>query len=294
MTFIGMQRYPVNSIREVLRLADKRLTPTSPTPCLDAEVLMAHMLKTQRSYLHSRPEKALKPNQLKEFRNLIDKRYAGQPIAYLTGHREFWSLEFEVTPDVLIPRPETELLIEVALNIIPKHKDWMVADIGTGSGAIAVALAHERTRIAIDACDNCNHALAIAKNNAEKHNAHNISFYWSDWLSNLPDQKYQLIISNPPYIAETDPHLQQGDVRFEPIVALQSGNHGFNALKSIASQARPRLAANGYLLLEHGYTQADQLASVLSQFGFSNITVFPDLLGHQRVTIARWIPRNCS
>ena len=285
-----IQRYPPNSIHEVLRRAREKLAATSPTPHLDAEVLLAHILCKQRSHLHTWPERELKPNQLKSIDNLIENRSAGHPIAYLKGQKQFWSLDLDINPNVLIPRPETELLVELALNLIPEDQDWRIADLGTGSGAIAIALAHERPKLQIDACDNRRLGLALAENNARKHSTTNISFYLSDWFSNLPTLKYHLILSNPPYIAEKDPHLRQGDVRFEPVNALKSGRDGLNALKTISNEATNRLETNGYLIFEHGYTQAGAVADILAEYGFSNISAHRDLSGHVRATVAQWLP----
>lgn len=284
------QQYTKNSIHEVLRRARAKLTETSPTPHLDAEVLVAHILCKPRSYLHTWPEKEQESDQLNAIENLIENRYAGHPIAYLIGQKQFWSLDLDINPSVLIPRPETELLVKLALNHIPKDQDWRIADLGTGSGAIAVALAHERPNLRIDACDNCRLGLALAENNAKKHSAVNISFYLSDWFSNVPSQKYHLILSNPPYIAENDPHLHQGDVRFEPVNALKSGQDGLDALKTISKDATHHLKTNGYLIFEHGYTQAGAVADIFAKQGFSNISAYRDLSGHLRATVAQWLP----
>ncbi len=284
------QQYPINSIHEVLRRAKEKLTATSPTPHLDAEVLIAHALCKQRSYLHTWPERVLESHQLSAMENLIENRYAGNPVAYLVGQKQFWSLDLDINPNVLIPRPETELLVELGLSLIPKDKDWRIADLGTGSGAIAIALAHERPDLQIDACDNCRSSLALAETNAKNHSAMNIAFYLSDWLSNLPDQKYHLIVSNPPYIAENDPHLHQGDVRFEPVNALKSGHDGLDALKTISKDATNHLQPKGYLIFEHGYTQAGLVADLLAEDGFSDISAYRDLSGHLRATVAKWLP----
>ncbi len=284
------QTYPVNSIHEVLRRAKEKLAEISPTPQLDAEVLLAHMLRKRRSYLHTWPERELGSLQISTIETLIGNRYAGHPVAYLKGQRQFWSLDLDINPNVLIPRPETELLVELALELIPEKGDWRVADLGTGSGAVAIALAHEHYTLQIDACDNCKLALATAENNANKYSAKNITFYLSDWFSNLPTQKYNIILSNPPYIAENDPHLLGGDVRFEPIGALQSGNDGLDAIKTISNDAPKHLEANGYLIIEHGCTQADPVAGILARHGFSKISAHSDLSGHLRATTAQWIP----
>ena len=279
-----VQQYPINSIHEVLRRAKEKLSVTSPTPHLDAEVLLTHALCKQRSYLHTWPEKELESDQLNAIENLIENRYAGHPVAYLTGQKQFWSLDLNINPNVLIPRPETELLVELAINLIPQGEDWRIADLGTGSGAIAIALAHERPNLRIDACDNCRSSLTLAENNAKKHSVVNIAFYLSDWFSNLPGQQYHLILSNPPYIAENDPHLHQGDVRCEPVNALKSGRDGLDALKTISKDAINHLETKGYLIVEHGYTQAEPVADILAEHGFSNISTYRDLSGHLRAT----------
>lgn len=284
---IETRRWDQFSIHAMLISGTKRLTSTSPTPRLDTEVLLAHLLRKQRSYLHAWPERILTPKQLAAFEMLIGKRSDGHPIAYLTGKKEFWSLEFKVTRDVLIPRPETELIVRLALDIIPENVSYLVADLGTGSGAVAISLAHERPRIEVDACDITQKALDLAKTNAQNYNVRNITYYLSDWLTDLPSENYQLIVSNPPYVAVNDAHLKQGDVRFEPDTALVAGKDGLDEIKAIAEQARPKLSLEGTLVLEHGYRQADAVKGILYSLGFSPISAHRDDQGHVRAIVAQ-------
>jgi release factor glutamine methyltransferase len=206
------------------------------------------------------------------------------------GEKEFWSRNFIVTPDVLIPRPETELIIELALNIIPNQCSFHIADLGTGSGAIAITLGLERPKAVISAIDLSEKALAIATKNAQHHSANNVTFLKSSWLSNTTD-KFDLIISNPPYIDKTDTHLQQGDVRFEPSRALVAENNGLKDIETIALQAKGSLKKGAYLILEHGFEQQQQVHEILQFSRYSSIKTHKDLLGHPRVTIAQW---NCN
>ncbi|MEN8261615.1 MAG: peptide chain release factor N(5)-glutamine methyltransferase [Pseudomonadota bacterium] len=275
------------TIRSVLVNAVNRLCETSPSARLDAEVLIAHELDKNRSYLHAWPDENLTPDQALRIQTLVKKRAAGTPVAYLTGKKEFWSREFSVTPHVLIPRPETEGLVELALSIIPADERYRIADLGTGSGAIAITLAAERPNSHLVASDVSAHALEIAKANAAYHNANNVSFCLSNWFDAIPALSFDMITSNPPYIAENDPHLDQGDVRAEPRIALASSDHGLAALNTIAHQGKRRLKPAGYLLLEHGYGQSKALYDRLSELGYGNIAGHRDLQGHLRVTSAQ-------
>ncbi len=267
-----------------------RLRDTTPSARLDAEVLIAHELGKNRSYLHAWPEKNLPADAAMHIRAVVKKRASGMPIAYLIGKKEFWSREFNITPSVLIPRPETEELVDLALSLIPTDAVYRIADLGTGSGAIAVTLAAERPNSQLVASDVCPQALAIAAANAARHNTANVSFLLSNWFDAIPPMTFDLIVSNPPYIAANDPHLDRGDVRSEPRIALTAGDDGLAALSTIAHQARRRLKPGGYLLLEHGYAHSADLNGLLSSVGYSNIIAHRDLQGHLRVTSAR-IPR---
>lgn len=278
----------MRTIQEALKTATDQLLSASPSAWLDAEVLLAHVLGKERSHLRAWPEKALPLPQRAAFQRLIQKRRSGMPVAYITGKREFWSREFTVTPAVLIPRPETECLIEKALEIIDSEAIATLADIGTGSGAIAITLAAECPRIQVIAADISESALAIARHNAARFNIQNIQFYQSDWLKDLPAVAFDMIISNPPYVAENDPHLTGDEIRFEPALALKAGPKGLDACRQIAEQARRKLAPGGYLVLEHGFNQAEEVQAFLKGLGFSRLASHTDLQGHPRVTAARW------
>ncbi len=279
----------MNSIDRIVRQASTLLQITSPSPALDAEVLMSFVLQKQRSYLRAWPNKMLTSNQCTHFWNLLEQRARGTPIAYLMGEREFWSRDFIVTPDVLIPRPETEQLVELTLARIPKHSSSAlhVIDLGTGSGAIAVTLAVERPAIQVTATDSSLAALHIAQQNAQRHQAHNIRFQHSFWFEQLAGTVYDIVVSNPPYIAENDPHLQQGDVRFEPNSALLAGPQGLADITRIADSARKHIKTNGWLLLEHGYDQEQQVQEIFKSYNYRKIETFTDLSGLPRITLAQ-------
>ena len=218
---------------------------------------------------------------------MIKQRQQGTPIAYLTGTREFWSRDFTVTPDVLIPRPDTELLIELGLELIPKNQAVKIIDLGTGSGIIAVTLAAERPNAQVTAVDASLAALEIAKHNAQYHQLANIEFYQSDWFSNVPKSLFDLVISNPPYIDPDDEHLQQGDVRFEPQSALIADNQGLSDIQIIADKARSYLIPEGHLLIEHGYNQAPQVQAIFNALAYDKVQSYRDLSGQPRVTYGR-------
>ena len=225
------------TLRAVLDEAKRRLN-VHVSAAIDAEILLAYVLDTARSYLHAWPERNLDALQLTQFNALIERRLRGEPVAYLTGVRGFWSLELRVTKDTLIPRPETELLVELALQRIPPHAAWSIADLGTGSGAIALAIAHERPRCKIVATDHSPAALKIAHANAERLSIHNIEFRLGsdDWFAPLQNESFDMIVSNPPYMRSDDPHLQ--DLRFEPELALVAGADGLRHLRAIAERSR--------------------------------------------------------
>jgi len=251
---------------------------------LDAEVLLAHVLQKPRVYLHTWPEAELSQDQALQFRNMIRQRAAGQPVAYLTGQREFWSLDFAVTPDTLIPRPETELLVERTLALLPENETLRVADLGTGSGAIAIALAHERRHWRLYAIDRSFQCVTLAQGNARRLDVDNVCFINADWSKALADQCFDAIVANPPYIADQDPHLQQGDVCFEPASALTSGPHGLNDLRSLTEDAPRALKPGGWIVLEHAMDQAGNLRNLLNNIAFINIATTRDLAGLERVS----------
>ena len=254
---------------------------------VDAEALLSHVLQKPRSYLYTWPEKILSAKQYQQFSQLCQQRLQGQPIAYLTGEKEFYSRSFKVNAHTLIPRAETELLIDLALDYLNNKNNCNILDLGTGSGIIAITLACEsNNRHSIDALDCSNHALLVAKENARQHKA-KVNFVHSNWFERLPHKRYQLIISNPPYIEQNDEHLQKGDLRFEPLSALASGEQGMDAIKQIIGQSKAYLDKGAMLMLEHGYNQKDRVQKHLQQQGFDAISTFQDYSQNDRVTIAR-------
>lgn len=254
---------------------------------LDAELLLAHVLCKKRTFLRAWPDYVLSENERVTYQRLLYRRQGGEPLAYITGCWEFWSLPLKVTPHTLIPRPETELLVELALQCLPPSSQW-VADLGTGSGAIALALAKERPHWQIWATDQSSEALAVAQENAGQLNLSTIRFALGDWCAALPpEQRFDMILSNPPYIAPDDEHLTGDGVCFEPATALISTNQGLSDLEKIVQQAYGRLCPGGWLLLEHGSTQASAVREILAAQGFGEITTCLDLSGLERVTQAR-------
>ncbi|MGD8577562.1 MAG: peptide chain release factor N(5)-glutamine methyltransferase, partial [Thiohalophilus sp.] len=219
------------TVGELLEQAQQRLQSLSNSPRLDSELLLARVLQQSRTWLHTWPDKALNDNTRQAFEQLLLRRLRGEPVAHILGDQAFWSLSLQISPATLIPRPDTERLVELALERIPTETDWAIADLGTGSGAIALALASERPRCHLLACDRSAEALSVAQNNAERLGLMNITFVHADWLKDVPrDKRFDMIVSNPPYICDTDPHLDQGDVRFEPREALTAGADGLNAI----------------------------------------------------------------
>lgn len=276
-------------IKSVLTEAAAALAAVSDSALLDAEVLLGLALNKQRSYLRAWPDRQLQPEHLAAFKALLEQRRKGIPVAYITGNREFWSRDFLVTPDVLIPRPDTELLIELSLNLIPANAPAKIIDLGTGSGIIAITLAAECPHAQISAADFSLAALRIAQLNADKHHISNIQFYQSDWFADIPDNtKFNLIVSNPPYIAEDDRHLQQGDVRFEPSTALCAEDQGLGDIKTIADAARNYLEPCGHLLIEHGYGQQQQVQTLFKDLHYDKVQTYKDLSGQPRVTYGQW------
>jgi len=254
---------------------------------LEAQVLASCALNVNRAWLIAHDQDVLTPAQADAVKTLVARRAQGEPVAYILGEKEFYGHMFKVTPDVLIPRPETELLVEAALERLPKDLPAQVLDLGTGSGCIAVTLALERPDCTVTAVDISVSALQLAKENAERLGAP-IYFIQSDLFAELGVQRFDLIVSNPPYIAHEDPHLGKGDVRFEPGLALVSGSNGLDALK-ILTQAAPRhLQSGGWLVFEHGWDQAEQAIKLITQAGFMNVECLRDIAGHNRVTLGQW------
>jgi len=263
----------------------KQLEQSSESARLDIELLLCSILKKDRSFLRAWPEHELKQEQLTSFQQLLEQRLAGKPIAHILGERGFWSLDLKVTKDTLIPRPDTERLVELALELIPNKSQWEILDLGTGTGAIALSLAKEHPSCFITATDQSQAALDIAKQNAQDNDILNIEFIQSDWFLKLENQRFDMIVSNPPYIKDNDPHLQQGDVRFEPLSALTSGEDGLDDIRRIVAGSQQHLKQNGVLLIEHGYDQADSVCDLLSKANFSKVENFRDDNGVPRVSI---------
>jgi release factor glutamine methyltransferase len=275
------------TIARLLQDACSRLTAITDTPRLDAAILLAEALRKPRSYLYAWPEQPLTLEQVQRFTELLNRRLASEPLAYIIGRREFWSLELAVTPATLIPRSETELLVELALDRIPPDGAMRIADLGTGSGAIALAIARERPKTQVIATDNSAAALTVACLNARKLGIDNVEFCQGDWCTALPGEPLDVIVCNPPYVAMTDPHLQRGDLRFEPVAALVAGPDGLDAIRSITAQAMGHLQAGGWLLLEHGYNQGEQVVTLLRARGFTEVADYRDAAGIDRVGCGR-------
>jgi release factor glutamine methyltransferase len=254
---------------------------------LEARVLAAFAWAVSPAWLIAHDTDPLSGAQTAQFQALLSRRLAGEPVAYLTGTREFYGRPFCVSPDVLIPRPDTELLVEQALARIPFGQAVDVLDLGTGSGCIAITLALESPLARVTAVDRCTAALAIARRNADILNAR-VEFLASDWFTALAGRRFDLIVSNPPYVAAADPHLARGDVRFEPLTALAAGHDGLDDLRRLIRSACDHLKPGGALLLEHGYDQADAVIELLRQDGFEEISTLRDLAGLDRVSGGRW------
>ncbi|GAD63412.1 peptide chain release factor N(5)-glutamine methyltransferase [Aquipseudomonas alcaligenes] len=270
-------------------LLDSADLPASPTARLDAELLLAAALGKPRSYLRTWPEHEPGAEQLAAFAALLERRRAGEPVAYILGHQGFWSLDLEVAPHTLIPRPDTELLVETALQLAPATPQ-RVLDLGTGSGAIALALASERGGWQVIGVDRIAEAVALAERNRQRLKLGNAGFRQSSWFDGLAGERFGLILSNPPYIAADDRHLGEGDVRFEPLSALVAGVDGLDDIRQIIAQAPRHLQAGGWLLLEHGYDQAEAVRELLAAAGFTAVDSRRDLGGHQRISLGRWTP----
>ncbi|MFM8341962.1 MAG: peptide chain release factor N(5)-glutamine methyltransferase [Methylomonas sp.] len=280
----------VNSVTALLDQAYQQLAAVSDSALLDAEVLLCHCLDKNRSFIRAWPEHQLTDQQAAEFLALITQRQQGVPVAYLTGEREFWSRSFKVNPDVLIPRPDSELLIELSLDLLPANQVSKIIDLGTGSGILAITLAAERPASQVIACDLSPAALRTAQDNAQQLQIANVRFLASNWFSAITERDFDLVISNPPYIDQHDPHLQQGDVRFEPDSALISLENGLQDIRLLADQARQHLKPSGYLLIEHGYDQQTAVQALFKRFNYQQITTHLDYAGNPRVTSGQWSP----
>ncbi|WP_122574132.1 peptide chain release factor N(5)-glutamine methyltransferase [Pseudomonas viridiflava] len=268
-------------IASLLRSAE---LPDSPTARLDAELLLAAALGKPRSFLHTWPERIVSTEAALAFAGYLQRRRTGEPVAYILGQQGFWKLDLEVAPHTLIPRPETEMLVEAALELVPAFAPTQVLDLGTGTGAIGLALANDRRQWKITAVDRVPEAVELAERNRQRLQLDNAEVLNSHWFSALEGRQFDLIISNPPYISEADPHLSMGDVRFEPGSALTAGPDGLDDLRTIISEAPAYLSPGGWLLLEHGYDQGPAVRELLIRHGFERIQTRRDLGEHERIT----------
>jgi len=275
-------------LQQLLKQATQQLSGMSDSPQLDTELLLAHVLYQNRTWLHAWPEHIVDESQHSAFSALLQRRCKGEPIAYILQQQGFWSLDLIVSADTLIPRPETELLVERALALIPAQAEWHIADLGTGSGAIALALAHERPRCHVIATDFSDAALVIARENAKQHQLERVEFRCGRWFDALPQTaRLDMIVSNPPYVARNDPHLHQGDVRYEPHSALVAGEEGLDDLRLIINGAHHFLLDGGWLMLEHGYHQSDPLQQIMHQAGYTDVQDHCDLATQPRLIVGR-------
>lgn len=276
-------------IGELLKYGSKQLelalNHDPGTARIEVQCLLQSVLKVNRAYLLTHPERVLDINEHARYQALFERRLSGEPIAYLLGVREFFGLDFKVTPATLIPRPDTELLVELALQRIPQGDRCRVLDMGTGSGAIALCIAHERPNAEVVAVDASVFALIVAGENAQRLNIANVRLLHSDWFAQLAGERFDLIVSNPPYIEADDAHLSLGDVRFEPLSALASGLDGLDDIRRISNEAKEHLTPGGWLMFEHGYNQALSVRQLLQQAGFFDVESLRDLSGIERVTI---------
>ncbi|MCG8314150.1 MAG: peptide chain release factor N(5)-glutamine methyltransferase [Pseudomonadales bacterium] len=272
------------TVKDILGRATRTLDSKSPTARLDAELLLCHVMGKNRTWLKTWDDKAIDEQQVACFDALIARRSEGEPVAYIVEAQEFWSLPLTVTSATLIPRPETELLIDILVARFDAKSIQTAVDLGTGSGAIALAIAQEFPLWRVSACDISLDALAVAQKNRQALNL-SVEFKQSNWFSAYPHRAFDVVVANPPYIESGDPHLNEGDVRFEPRSALASGVDGLDDIHNIIRNSHEHLNPNGLLLFEHGYNQGPASRQLLTQYGFENIETFKDLAGHDRVTL---------
>ncbi len=279
-----MKSKPTDTIADLLTNVTQQLEQTSTSAALDAELLLAFCMQKERSYLLAWTEIVPSVEQQIQFQQLIAKRLQGIPVAYLLGTKAFWTLELMVNPAVLIPRPETEHLVEIALEKIHHISKPKILDLGTGSGAIALALATERPDATIIASDASPAALTVAQANKTKNQLNNVQLFQSDWFDAIPAMHFDLIVSNPPYIEINDPHLQ-GDIHYEPQQALTSGIDGLDAIRTIVTQAKAYLKPNSFLILEHGYNQGNRVRDLLTEASFNYVKSIKDYAQIERLSL---------
>ncbi|MEI8707160.1 peptide chain release factor N(5)-glutamine methyltransferase [Pseudoalteromonas sp. B62] len=276
-----------HTLEQAIAAGADLLAPSSESAKLDAQVLLLHILQKPRSYLFTWPEHELNAKQQQQFNTFCQRRLNGEPVAHITGQREFWSLSLEVNATTLIPRPDTETLVEQALEVaVPATAK--VLDLGTGTGAIALALGSEMADWQIIAVDRVSDAVALATRNQQRLAINNVHVKQSNWFSELHGEKFNLIVTNPPYIESSDIHLNQGDVRFEPLSALVADDCGMFDIKQIITQSRDYLLSNGYLLIEHGFEQGEAVRHFFEKMAFINIKTVKDFGNNDRVTLAQW------
>lgn len=251
---------------------------------IDVRILLEKVLKVDQTFLLTHSDYLLTSQQVDQFFHWVTQRLQGMPVAYLTGEREFYESVFKVSDAVLIPRPETEILVDLALGLIPVNRACNILDLGTGSGAIAISIAKQRPLSQVTAVDVSDAAMEVARFNATHLQVNNVHFLLGSWFDELFNQKFDLIVTNPPYVAENNPYLQKGDLRFEPKVALSAGVHGMDCITHIIQRATKYLVSQGWLLVEHGYDQAEECRQLFGKANFSNVVSYADLAGIMRVS----------
>lgn len=278
-------------LKDLLKAAQQSISVSLAAPldeaAIEARLLLQQSLGVDHAWLIAHINDELTNAQVVSFQQILARRLNGEPVAYILGMREFYGLPLKTTPATLIPRPDTETLVEAALGKLPSNQNLKILDLGTGTGAIALAIAKSRPQAQVTAVDFSHEALSVAKENAQNLDLARVRFMQSDWFASLQNEKFDVIVSNPPYIAENDAHLTQGDLRFEPITALASGKDGLDDIRRIIQAAPSHLNPNGWLMLEHGYDQAEKVAELLALHGFEQISHAPDLSGTLRVTVGR-------
>lgn len=268
-------------------LREASLQIHSETPRIDAELMLGFLLEKNSAWLFAHSGDELQQATHAKFLELLERRKSGEPVAHIIGSRGFWTLDFVVTADTLIPRPETELLVELAIAKCPQDRKLRILDLGTGTGAIALAIASECKNAEVVAVDKSENALKVAQENARRHNLQ-VEFIQGDWFAALENKKFDLIISNPPYIPSNDPHLSQGDVRFEPMTALVSGTDGLDDIRRIISQAPRHSLPSAWLMIEHGFDQGEAIRVLFSAAGFVGVQTVQDLEQRDRVSLGQW------